>query len=432
MLTLVNPASLDMDRSQSRLNIVRALFLISVVFAPLELKLVGSFTVYDVLTMIIALLVISSGPGTLKFPPARFLVAIYVFILFTLLSAFRATYPLEALTQTLQFVFIFFIQLPVIITVVKSPSMLRWSLVLLLLGTLFVTGWAMFYQEEGFHHRLRSSLSDNSNRLGYPTAIMLPFLLYLLFDNWRKRRLFAILFFLLALYPLVWALTASGSRSAAVGTMVALMTFLTFRHGSDINIKFLLRAFFIPVMTVICGYLLYQSDYFPGILRERIERTLMFDESLIKDRTRLATAGWRAFIDSPFVGVGLDNFRYIATRYNVQSVTEQVPHNLWIQFLAQIGLIGTLAFAALIGFWLSRIFLAQRAAYSQSQLDILWAFIASMAGLMTILMFIPLMIHRHYWLIYGLGLAAAFSSGEILIPKVSAQSKISPRLSVYE
>jgi O-antigen ligase len=427
MLALVNPVSLDMDRPQSRLNIVRSLFLMSVIFAPLELKLAGSFTVYDVLIMIIATLVISSNPGTLKFPPVRFLVAIYVFILFALLSAFRATYPLEALTQTLQFVFIFFIQLPVIITVVKTPSMLRWSLVLLLLGTLIVTGWAMFYQQEGFHHRLRSFSSDNSNRLGYPMAYMLPFLLCLLFDSWCKRRFFAILFFLLALYSLVWALTASGSRSATVGTLVALMTFLTFRHGFSIDIKFLLRAFFILIITGICGYLLYQSDYFPGILRERIERTLMFDESLIEDRTRLAIAGWRAFIDSPFIGVGLDNFRYVATRYNVPSVSEQVPHNLWIQFLAQIGLIGTLAFVALIGFWILRLFLDQRVTYSQAQRDILWAFIASMAGLMTILMFIPLMIHRHYWLIYGLGLAAAFSSGEVLIPKVSAQLKISPK-----
>lgn len=430
MLTLVNPASLSADCYRSRLGLVQSLFLVSVVLAPLELRLVASFTVYDLLIIVIALLVISSGPRALKFPPVEFLAALYIFLLFALLSVFRAPYPWEALTQTLQFFFIFFIQLPVILTVVKSPSVLRWSLLLLLVGTLIVTIWAMIYQQEGYHHRLRSFSSDNSNRLGYPSAYMLPFLLCLLFDNWRKRRLFSILFFLLALYSFMWALTTSGSRSATVGTMVALMTFLTFRHGLYINIKFLLRAFFILIMTGTCSYLLYQSNYFPGILRERIARTLMFDDSLIGDRTRLAIAGWRAFIDSPFVGVGLDNFRYVATRYNVPSVSEQVPHNLWIQFLAQIGLIGTLAFAALIGFWLLRIFLNQRVTYSQSQRDILWAFIASMAGIMTILMFIPLMIHRHYWLIYGLGLAAAFSSGEILIPKVSAQSKISPKLRV--
>jgi O-antigen ligase len=415
MLAITDRKPINFDSPQIRLNVIRSLFFMSVVSAPLELKLAGSFTVYDVLTMIIAMLVVSSGSTKLQLPTGGFLMAMYCFILFTLFSAFRATYPLEALTQTLQFVFIFLVQIPVIISVVKSPAMVRWSLIFLLLGTAMVTGWAMIFQEEGFHHRLRSFSSDNSNRLGYPSAYMLPFLLYLLIESCRKRQVFAILMFLLSLYSLVWALTASGSRSATVGTLVGLMTFLIFRKGFEVNIKFLLRIVIMLLLIGLCGYLLYQSDYFPGILRERIERTLNFDESLVADRTRLATAGWRAFVDSPLIGVGLDNFRYVSTHYNVPMVTEQVPHNLWIQFLAQIGLIGTLSFATLIGLWMGTLYRSQKLAINQPQRDMLWAFIASMTGLMTILMFIPLMIHRHYWLIYGLGLAAAFLPKELSV-----------------
>jgi hypothetical protein len=37
----------------------------------------------------------------------------------------------------------------------------------------------------------------------------------------------------------------------------------------------------------------------------------------------------------------------------------------------------------------------------------MWAFVASMASIMTILMTIPVMNQRHYWLLYGLGVALA-------------------------
>ena len=36
-----------------------------------------------------------------------------------------------------------------------------------------------------------------------------------------------------------------------------------------------------------------------------------------------------------------------------------------------------------------------------------WAFAVSMLALMTIFMTVPIMVHRHYWLLFGLGIAAA-------------------------
>lgn len=426
MQTLIYSAAANDDRYRFRLGLAQALFLLSVVFAPLQLKLVASLTVYDVMVMIIAVLTIASGQRALEFPPAQLLAAAFVFVLFALLSAFRATYPLEALTQTLQFAFIFFIQLPVVLTVVKSPSMLRWSLLLLVLGTVLVTGWAMIFQEEGFHHRLRSAISENSNRLGYPTAYMMPFVLCLLIDYWRRRRILIVIFNLFVLYTMLWALSASGSRSAAVGTLIALMIFITFRHG--INFKSVFRAFYTVTAIGVLGYLFYQSEY-SGVLRERIQRTLMADDTLIGDRVRLAQAGWRSFLDSPLVGVGLDNFRHVATRFDVPSVTEQTPHNLWLQFLAQIGLIGTLGFLVVIAVWFLWLFWAQRVSNNQPQRDVLWAFIASMTSLMMIFMFIPIMIDRLYWLIYGLGLAAVFSSRVtpiMTMPEIPAQARFFP------
>jgi hypothetical protein len=56
------------------------------------------------------------------------------------------------------------------------------------------------------------------------------------------------------------------------------------------------------------------------------------------------------------------------------------------------------------------LFWIQRAAAERSDRELLAAFLAGMMAIMTIHMFIPLMLQRQYWLIYGLGLAAAFQT----------------------
>jgi O-antigen ligase len=142
-----------------------------------------------------------------------------------------------------------------------------------------------------------------------------------------------------------------------------------------------------------------QRVFFPDTLHKRIDGTLALKESLVEDRTRLAMAGWRAFLDSPSIGVGLDNFRYIARQY-MSSATDQVPHNLWIQLLSQVGLFGTLGFLFIIAHWYVVSIQAQSIATNASQRELLWALIASMSAIMTIYMFKTMMIQRPYWWVY--------------------------------
>jgi hypothetical protein len=102
------------------LNLGRVLFLVSSFVAPIEILLVGSFTVYDP-------------------PPAIFWSAL-VFVAFALLSTLRAVRPDQSLTQVLQYLFILFVQLPVIIFFVRSRFMIHASLCAFILGTLVGIG----------------------------------------------------------------------------------------------------------------------------------------------------------------------------------------------------------------------------------------------------------------------------------------------------
>jgi O-antigen ligase len=375
--------------------------------APFQLRVAGTnFTLFDAALLAAALLLLQSR----RWPyilPLGFTAAVYAFLVFALLSTLRATQPLESLTQVLQYVFIFFVQLPVVMTLARPQLVVRLSLILLLLARLIVVAGAFVFARLSGADRALAFQGDSANQLAYPTAYLLPFLLCLVLDAWRRKHSVAVgILTLPVLYLMIWALAATGSRSATLATLVAAIVFLACRHNCELNGRTLVRLSAAAVVIVTLGYAVYESDYLPRTLQHRVALSLEGDETLLEDRIELAVAGLRAFLESPLVGVGLDNFRYVAREYGVLA-TATDPHNMWIDLLATVGLVGALAFVVLIGGWFTVLVRAQHASRDPSEREILAAFIASMVAIMTIHMFIPMMLQRQYWLLYGLGLALA-------------------------
>jgi O-antigen ligase len=313
----------------------------------------------------------------------------------------------ESLTQILQFAFIFFVQLPVVLTLGRSPLVVRWSVALVVAGSIGAIALAyMSHKTQGAGRDL-VFFSDNPNRLGYPSAYLLPFVLYFGAELWRRNRAVAASITGVLLYLMIWALAGSASRSATIGVMVALVVFIALRPGVGI-VRMVRRLLAVSLVAGAVGWVLWHTTYFPLTLRTRIQDSFVPEDQsvLLDDRERLARAGIRAFEHSPFVGTGLDNFRFVAPWY-YPAATHQLPHNVWLQSLAQVGLIGTLALVFLLARWFITIYLAYRVPGDRSDRELLWAFFASIAALMAIFLVIPEMIDRHYWLLIGLGLALA-------------------------
>ena len=66
-------------------------------------------------------------------------------------------------------------------------------------------------------------------------------------------------------------------------------------------------------------------------------------------RVRLLARAWLDFLESPWLGKGLGGYRFVSsTSYDPQPRTYTYPHNLLLEFLATVGIVGTLGFAAAV------------------------------------------------------------------------------------
>jgi hypothetical protein len=376
--------------------------------APLNLLIVRSLTVYDVLIAVALWSLVHRRE--LVWPGKHYLALSYVFVVITLLSAFRATYATEAMTQTLQYVFVLFVQVPVIVSVVTTRRRAVASIALLCVGTLGAILHAYLTQSTQGSGRVLVFYSENPNRLGYPAAYLVPMLLALWFIARESRqavRILSAVGVLVGLYLSIWAVSASGSRSSLVGTVAALLVYVVLRPGLG-----LLRSVGrLVTLCLVCGAVgtaLAVTGQLPATLEERITRSLDNSDPdaqshLVADREHLANAGVRAFMESPLLGTGLDNFRYVTPRYDLDA-TPQLPHNLWLQLLVQVGAIGTAAMALYLLAWVREMTVRARRVHPLDT-QVMWCLVASLAGVLVIFMFAPEMLDRHYWLIVALGLA---------------------------
>lgn len=390
-----------------------ALFLLSAVLAPVNVRVFRALTLYDLVTVLIAGLIVSSG-RRMRSIPSSLSVAALLFLLAGLASAFRSTYPLEALWQILQYGFIFFVQLPVILTLCRSRETVRRALWMVIVGYLLVIGIAMLAGKDVAGRVLPFYNTENPNALALPAALLLPFVAHFALQWWRTgRRLVAALGGGAVLYAMLWALTASASRASAVAAVVSLTVFFAFSRGAVLTAIIVRTGIAVAVVGALAA-VVYWTDLFPDALRDRVERTVNPAEGreLADDRLALDRAGFQAFLESPLIGTGLDNFRYVAQFYDDEA-TFHDPHNLWLQFLAQTGIVGAAAFLFIIARWSVLMLRTQSSVAAGSRRELLWAFIAAMAGVMTHSLVAPLLLHRHFWLFYGLGLAAAVVASDV-------------------
>jgi O-antigen ligase len=396
----------DVDRGRA-LDVPQFLFLLTALVAPLSLRVFRALSAYDVLTFVLAIVLVASGHRVQRLPASLWLAALLLFAA-SLASSFRALYPVESVLHLSLYVFVFVIQLPVIMTVVTSRRLVHAAVAFSIIGYLLVIAVAMVSQRVQLAGRAVPFFNDNANALAIPTIMFAPFILYFAPRLWQKGRTVESVLVAAALYPMLWALTASASRGATAATILSLTIYVVFGVGKGRSRRAILSFAVLALVLVSVGAAVYSTSLFPNTLRDRLEGTINPGESrgVADGRIALGQAGIKAFLESPLVGTGLDNFRYVAQLYD-DDATFHDPHNLVIQLLAQTGIVGAAAFAFIIYRWFAMLYRTQALATTVLDRRLLWAFLAAMGGIFAHSMISPLVVQRHYWLLYGLGMAAA-------------------------
>lgn len=140
----------------------------------------------------------------------------------------------------------------------------------------------------------------------------------------------------------------TGSRKALLFTAIAIVIMLIFQENLKLRSK--LSALFAGIVfIVVMFYAIFNVPIFYEIIGKRM--VVMFalltgestSEGSINTRLDMILWGWTWIKDQPFLGYGIDNFRYL---YGAGSSSGMVTysHNNIIELLVGTGIIGTVLF----------------------------------------------------------------------------------------
>ncbi len=298
------------------------------------------------------------------FPPLRQVELLFLAYGFVwLLSSFAATDQIRALDHIVDFVkdFILIFTIIVALETHKHWQQALWLLLIVAMVLAAMSsyqvlsgnfeqeffGFAIVLQEqvlqEVYESRLTGPIGD-PNFYGMILVSIVPLAIYYFLDEKRVvLRGIAGLTMLLLLFAII----NTYSRGAFLALGVTIVFIAIERRVSP---SFLIGGGLV---------LLLMLPFLPGSFGERMSsllalgapsETAVKEESSFRGRTSEALSGLLMFVDRPLLGVGINNYPNNYQKYSSQlgldsRTTERDPHSLYIEALAETGIIGFSVFS---------------------------------------------------------------------------------------
>lgn len=239
---------------------------------------------------------------------------------------------------------------------------------------------------------------------------------------------------------LFWKIVAGWAAAASTLTVV-----FTFSRGTTIALVLSLIIFFwiyrlkpaqlLVIVTLGIAMLFFAPQtYYQRLLS--IADVLPTSNGEINIRSDKAIQGrasenltaWVMFTDHPLLGVGLNNFSSLYQEYTkdlglAPSAQNRSPHNLYLEVAAETGVIGLLAFLAIIVFAFRSLFRARRQfiqAGMQDYVNMTTGFIIAFTGYLLSAVFVHAAYPRYFYLLVGIAFA---------LPNLFRNTEESPALS---
>lgn len=322
------------------------------------------------------------------------------------MSALWAELPDEALGGAQRWI-LNLAMFPIVYTAIREPRHVRWVFGLFVFGALLSAGLGVMGAASAPTEAARLEGSGvNANELG----LLLVVAAILAGALGASRELPG------PVRAAAWgasglslvALVSTASRGALVGLVVALLVApLLAGRG---------RRMFVVAMV---GMAVAAAGSYAVALAptEDLERITEADATGT-GRTEIWTIGWRMVQDRPVLGVGADNYGTSTIQYLLQpgGLTrseffvdqDKVAHNVYLQVIAELGVIGLLLFLAVVGFSLRELWLAagRFARRGERTLDLLSrALLIALCGHLAAWTFSSDIYSKQLWLLLAMAVA---------------------------
>jgi O-antigen ligase len=258
--------------------------------------------------------------------PAEYLFYIPILSLMVLSLAYTPSFS-AGLDKTLRFVCLTSLGIVAPFVIFDSASKITRFMIAMLVGGVILAANSMTMLGGGERFVSPSGLNTE---LGDACAVGIVIMWTLLFPKWSlwKRIL---------MYPVIAvlavALVGSGARLANVAAAVCVLlgTFLCRKLFSDVLIMASVGVLALPFVWIPQASYEYLSS-------------LAHPPQAMGTRSDLMALGIRLFGEHPFLGVGIQGFRF----QSPNPVTYNFPHNLFLELGSEMGLIPVLAFLGLL------------------------------------------------------------------------------------
>jgi len=159
---------------------------------------------------------------------------------------------------------------------------------------------------------------------------------------YKKSNLFKIGGIVLVFLTLVGLINA-GSRNGAVAFLCSMLVYLLILKRKKIMGLLPIVFMIIAMIVVAATAFVVSPSSVKTVVIERFDPTTSEDvRSYTSGRTELWKNGWKLFIDSPLIGHGRNSFIILSRLRGYRYCG--APHNEYLRYLAEHGLIGFIAF----------------------------------------------------------------------------------------
>ena len=182
-----------------------------------------------------------------------------------------------------------------------------------------------------------SAMKETPHRVGYVLNVCILIAVpQFIISQSKKFRLYILFYMCIGIVILICTM----SRSTWIGCFIAFSC-------CSLYSKRLAKILLISCIVINLLFFTLAPDSLQHAITERFRGVMdPLETSSIAERSSVWTAGMRMFMDRPIIGVGIGSFSALAAKYGSDQL--DAPHDVYLFFLSEYGLIGLSLFVVMI------------------------------------------------------------------------------------